>query len=182
MRKPEDFWGRVDRTGGPSACWKWGGRLMRDGYAMLRWNGKRFLAHRLALLLSSESPAEGLLALHRCVASRSCCNPSHLYWGTHKQNAADREAQGRTSRGVTSGPTLHPERMARGQLHGRQTKPERTARGERHGNARYTDTTIRTVRLLRKRGYSYENIAKEVGIPSGSVGGIVRGEAWVHVK
>src|SRR5689334_7900007 len=41
----DEFWSRVDRSGGPTACWPWMGPRTKDGYG--RFRGR--YAHRIAL-------------------------------------------------------------------------------------------------------------------------------------
>jgi len=85
-------YGMDSRTGGPWA--------KRSEYAVLplgmNMQGKRVLIsmHRLVLWALSEGPAAGVQTkcLHRCVGSKHCVNPIHLYWGSAAENAADREA------------------------------------------------------------------------------------------
>lgn len=88
----ERFWSKVDRTGGPDACWPWTGSRIRQGYGRINIDGALVLTHRVAFFLAFERwPA---CALHKC-DNPPCCNPSHLFEGTYADNAADREAKGR---------------------------------------------------------------------------------------
>jgi len=84
-------YGMDSRTDGPWA--------KRSAYAVLplgrNMEGKRVLIsmHRLVLWALSEGPADPeAKCLHRCVGSKHCVNPHHLYWGSAAENAADREA------------------------------------------------------------------------------------------
>jgi hypothetical protein len=89
----ERFWSKVDRSGGPDACWPWTGRCYAAGYGQVGFKGRTTSAHRVALELSRGRPPKHL-ACHTC-DNPPCCNPRHLYDGTASQNAADAYARGR---------------------------------------------------------------------------------------
>ncbi len=99
------FWGRMDRTGGEDACWVWKGRKWRHGYGRLMWHGSLIAAHRLAaILVHGRPPTPDHFACHRC-DNPPCCNPRHLWWGTHQENTDDMHAKGR-GRGGPNSPAL----------------------------------------------------------------------------
>ncbi len=128
----ERFWSKVDRSGGPDACWPWTAHRGSDGYGKT-WTGHcKIMAHRFALELT-DGPAtfEGAEAMHAC-DNRPCCNPAHLRWGTRRENAADMVAKGRQAHGDRHVSRTKPERLARGERHGSRTKPESRPRGDRH--------------------------------------------------
>lgn len=98
------FWWNVDRSAGPESCWLWMGALNCKGYGTTSTRrGARAggithqLAHRQAFALTSGSPGH-LHVLHRCDNPR-CCNPRHLFLGTHQENMADMVSKGRNARG-----------------------------------------------------------------------------------
>ena len=93
------FWSKVDRRD-PDACWEWRGPLRRDGYGFFGVGGRNLTASRLACELA-HGPSE-LESCHTCDNPR-CCNPAHLYWGTHRQNMRDRDERGRTASGERNG-------------------------------------------------------------------------------
>lgn len=94
----ERFWNKVDRSAGTDACWPWLSSRNQKGYGLFTWNGRRWRAHRLALVLSGNLPVFGDLACHSCDNPR-CCNPAHLRWDTPQANTADMLRRGRHRHG-----------------------------------------------------------------------------------
>lgn len=89
------FWSYIDRSGD---CWEWQGTHNEQGYGCFDLNKKRRASHRVAYELTHGTIPDGLLVLHRC-DNPPCCNPDHLFLGTHKDNADDCAAKGRLSIG-----------------------------------------------------------------------------------
>lgn len=83
----ERFWAKVDKSGADD-CWLWTAGLGTGGYGRFAVKREAFNASRVALTLSIGPIEDGLFACHTCNVPR-CCNPSHLYAGTPKQNAQD---------------------------------------------------------------------------------------------
>ena len=90
------FWSKVDRTGGPNACWPWLAAEDSNGYGAVKWGGKKQNAHRVALELKLGRPlGDRMLACHsRECTTRLCCNPAHLREGTSRDNVEDMHATG----------------------------------------------------------------------------------------
>lgn len=86
------LWGRVDKSGGPEACWPWTG-ARHKGYGMIGIARKKHGTHRVAYALATGDPGD----LHVCHACDNppCCNPAHLFLGTHQDNMRDLVAKGR---------------------------------------------------------------------------------------
>lgn len=94
----ERFWAKVDRTGGPEACWLWSGKV-NNGYGEFCTGGAKWeRAHRVAYELVVGPIPAGLCVCHRCDV-KLCCRPSHLWLGTRADNNADRDLKGRTGNG-----------------------------------------------------------------------------------
>ncbi len=96
IRQNDDsFWSRVDRRE-PDECWPWlGARRGRMGYGLFGFKHRRAVpAHRMAYLLSKGDIPKGMFVCHSC-DNPPCCNPAHLWLGTHADNMADRHAKGR---------------------------------------------------------------------------------------
>lgn len=95
MTLPQRIDSKIDRSGGPDACWPWtGGRI--KGYGQTTIHGRRRVyAHRLALMDAlGRELLPGYMALHHC-DNPPCCNPAHLYEGTAKDNSFDAHTRGR---------------------------------------------------------------------------------------
>ena len=92
MRKPFVFWDHTipePNTG----CLLWLGHSY-DRYGNFKIKGKGVRAHRYAYELTYGPIPTGLCVLHGC-DTPLCVNPEHLFLGTQKENAMDREAKGR---------------------------------------------------------------------------------------
>lgn len=75
----------------PGGCWEWMGTLSPFGYGALTWRGKRWAAHRLALVFDGQELEEGKIVDHIC-RNRRCVNPAHLRQVTPRQNAVENSA------------------------------------------------------------------------------------------
>lgn len=96
------FWEKVDKSGGPDACWPWLAGCTPDGYGKFKIEGKTRRAHAVALEIGTEEAANGRHALHNC-DTPLCCNQLHLFWGSNADNMADKTAKGRQSKGENHG-------------------------------------------------------------------------------
>jgi hypothetical protein len=81
---------KTDRRG----CKIWAGSKTVDRYARLSKWGKAHKAYRLAYEKYKGAIPVGMEVCHSC-DNPSCVNPDHLFVGTAKDNALDRQAKGR---------------------------------------------------------------------------------------
>lgn len=136
----ERLW--VDKSLGPNGCWPWTGARTPKGYPRF---GDASYAHRL--ILEQASGHSGIVACHSCDVP-SCCNPAHLFWGSHKDNSQD------------------------------MVTKERSTRGEKHANARLTAEQVEAIRKARDEGERRREVAARFGVSYGTIGNIWRGETW----
>lgn len=71
-------------------CWEFQGGLNNIGYGMIRdtdHNGMR-TTHRVSYEVHKGEIPDHMCVLHTC-DNRKCCNPEHLWLGTHKENIHD---------------------------------------------------------------------------------------------
>lgn len=147
------FWRKVDKSGGPDACWPWLGRPGGHGYGELGLGSREegnITVHRLSLQLAGVVIPTGMFVCHKCDV-KLCVNPTHLYVGTLQDNARDA--------------------FARGQV----------PRGERHGGAKINVEIVREVRFLLQQGHTQTRIADELGLTRSHVGLIHQKRIWRHV-
>ena len=78
----------------PGGCLEYQGVRNSDGYGQIKVDGKMLLAHRVAYELAHGPIPSGLCVCHRC-DNPSCCNPDHLFLGTHNENVKDMIDKGR---------------------------------------------------------------------------------------
>jgi len=106
-RLAQRFWSKVERRDA-NECWKWLGGVGRSGYGLF-WDGTKVrTASRIAYLLSKGDPAK--FQVHHTCDNPVCCNPSHLWLGTQRQNMIDMAKKGRTRKNRV---TLSMERDVR---------------------------------------------------------------------
>jgi len=89
-----------------SGCWLWmhGVKDEKHPYGVVTLKGKKIKAHRLSYILHKGPIPDGMHVLHKG-DNPVCCNPDHLFVGTHTDNMKDMLNKGRrkTSKGEDGG-------------------------------------------------------------------------------
>ncbi len=85
------FWEKVDRSGGPDACWPWLAAKTPKGYGVfpINFNGGSTYpqAHRTAWQLTHHGPLPQYpLVMDHVCKRRDCVNPAHLRIVTQAEN------------------------------------------------------------------------------------------------
>jgi hypothetical protein len=187
-RRPleERFWEKVSkdgpiRQGMTSPCWTWLASTS-GGYGYLgNGTGGLISAHRASWLLHRGKITK--CVLHKC-DNPSCVNPEHLYEGTQKENADDRERRLRSNhpRGEAHPARRDPSYLARGDDHHMRRRPDLRYFGERNAKAKLTETIVRNIRKEYASGCTKQKeLAAKYGITQTQVSSIVRRKHWAHV-
>jgi predicted XRE-type DNA-binding protein len=85
--KLNSVWGYIDKRE-QNECWEWT-KSLSSGYGRMRVGGRKMLAHRIVYELMNGSIPKHTLILHKC-DNRKCCNPDHLFIGSHQDNMDDK--------------------------------------------------------------------------------------------
>lgn len=147
------FLAKIDRSGGPDACWPWlGGMVTGYGRFNVRDSDgvhRGLVAHRLMLSWQDNGGYDRPgFALHAC-DNRACCNPRHLWWGTQADNINDMWSKDRASYG---------ERCP------------------------WTKIDDETVRKIRSEKTTCDEAASAYGVSRSMISRIRKRQAWRHVQ
>jgi predicted XRE-type DNA-binding protein len=147
---PEHFFSVLFKQ--ENGCWKWPKSLHKDGYGHLTYHGKYWLASRLAWHLSNGDIPDGMCVCHKC-DNPACCNPDHLFLGTHAENMNDMKHKGRR---------------------------KKINAHEKNGRAKLTKQDVMQIRhLYHAKKATQTQLAKLFGITQTSISLIVRNKSWV---
>jgi hypothetical protein len=155
---PDVLWSKVNKKG-EDDCWEWLGYKNKEGYGRTWINDHGYYAHRVIFdlaypntitLNAPASTSDSGFLLHTC-DNPSCCNPRHLFVGTHADNMADKVAKGRS-----------PDFSG--------------AKGPR---CKLSMSQAQEIRQKRKEGISAKELAKQYGISLPSVKTLLAGKSYV---
>lgn len=209
----ERFFRYVNWSGGPTACWPYIGKIGTKGYGQHFIGDKEIAAHRAVWVLANgEMPLltddKPTCVLHKC-DNPPCCNPSHLFLGSNRDNVDDMIAKNRQAKGENSGrakltedavvailgadetskvladrfgvaqTTIHNVRLRRTWAH---VKAEATPLRPAHGEkARTAKLTDEQVLAIRADTRTHKAIGHEYGVCRRHIGHIKSGRHWKHL-
>lgn len=147
------FWSHIDRSGGIDSCWEWQRYTDKAGYGRVAFDGRLQSTHRVAWQIVNGPIPQGLDVCHHC-DNRACCNPRHLFLGTHADNMSDMVAKRRSARHT----------------------------GIENGRAKLTPDDVREIRRIYAAGEtSQQEIANHYGMYQTTISKIVRHVSWPDV-
>ena len=137
-----------------SDCHHWTAATNKFGYGKISLSQSTWqFAHRMSWEFANGPVPEGMYVLHTC-DNPGCVNPSHLYLGSHKDNAQDRERRQRGNH----------------------------AKGSSHGRSKLSAEQVIEIRKLYNSGqYSCRKLGKMFGVDGKSIADIVNGRNWTHL-
>lgn len=148
-----------------TGCWLWEAGCNRRGYGQLKGYG---LAHRFSWELFRGHIPHGLCVCHHC-DTPPCVNPSHLFVGTHADNARDRERKGRSN----------PQS---GEMHWTTRDPASAARGEKIAQSKLLEDQVSDIRQrLASKSAQQKDLAAEYGVSKSLICMIARRKVWAHI-
>lgn len=137
-------------------CWLWNHSTNHLGYGFFFVRGQTFLAHRISFFIHNDIDPEKSKVLHSC-DTPGCVNPHHLFLGTQKTNAEDRDHKNRSSNSIVY-----------------QKGSERKA-------AKLTEEIVRDIRSRPPYWGSVSALAKEFGVNKTTISKVLRGKKWSHI-
>ena len=158
---PNVLWSKVD-VKGEDECWPWKGFINHDGYGRTWIDGYGYYAHRVIFDLANpntitrsapKSTDEFGFVLHTC-DNPICCNPKHLWAGTHKDNMDDKVKKGRS--------------------------PDFS--GDKGPRCKLTMEQAKEARELRKNGASVRDLAEQFGLSLPSMKTLLRGQSYKEIE
>lgn len=143
--------GSVEPQG--DGCWLWPETPKPQRYPSIRFGKRKIGAHVASYLTFRGEVDKGLMVCHTCDVTR-CCNPSHLFLGTPKDNSTDRDRKGRTGR----------------------------MKGENNPTSKLTDDDVREARrLYAAGGTTYKQLGERFKVHRFAITAAIKGQTWKHV-
>lgn len=135
-------------------CWLWTGAKDHDQYGRFRVGDEMKAAHRISWELCYGGIPDNFHVLHRC-DNPACVNPDHLFLGTHQDNMKDKQNKHRL--------------------------PQQ--KGNSNNNAKLTEDQVKEIReKYSDRKTPLKEIALLYGVTRHTIGDILLGKLWKHIK
>lgn len=135
-----------------SGCIEWTRKYHSFGYGSVKMLGETYV-HRLAYKLFRGVIPDGMLVCHTC-DNPKCCNPEHLFLGTHQDNSSDCVRKGRTwDRSASKNP-----------------------------NSTLSEIDVIDVRRKFNEGQKMSSLAREYGVQSPAISKIVKYRTWKSIS
>jgi len=135
-----------------NGCWIWQKPIQPTGYGKTTYKLKSVDCHRVSWIVFKGKIQKGKIICHFCDI-RSCCNPSHLWVGTHKENTRD---------------MMNKKKVF-------------DFKGEKNNQAILKEKDIIEIRKLLSLGIKQCVIANMFNIDPSNISNIKNGKLWKHV-
>lgn len=161
---------KVERIDIFGPCWEWQGPLSEKGYGIVVFRRLRMRVHRLVASQYLGDLEGGVFVCHQC-DNPPCCNPSHLFIGTAKDNYWDAISKGRISESwMEHVPTSHSHSLA-----------SRARQCENHKHSKLTVEIVTAIRREASRGVRQSELVERFGISQTAISRVVSGRTWKHL-
>jgi len=133
-------------------CWIWSGARHRYGYGVVIYEGKVQCLHRLMWIFYKGNIPDKMEICHNCPNGDNplCCNPEHMFLGTHKQNLND--CKNKTGHQI----------------------------GEKNCKAILTEKKVLKMRELHAKGKKIKEIAESFGLKYYTCLDVINRRNWSH--
>lgn len=161
MRKPRKniptetrLYKYIEKT---ETCWLWTGAMDKDGYGLFStyWPKKQNRVHRYLFELFNGPVPDHMNVLHKCDVRR-CCNPDHLFLGTHLDNIKDMDKKHR--------------------------RVNASQKGSANGESKLTEDQVIKIRNeYPTTGETMKEIGARYGVTKSNIAQIVYRTSWKHI-
>lgn len=147
-----NFWAKVRKT---EKCWEWTGYKNPAGYGRLTLHQRPILCHRVSYVIHFGDFDNRLLVCHHC-DNPACVRPEHLFLGTDKDNADDRDYK-------------------------KRWKSVDPAKGTRVWCAKLNSEKVIQIRELHTTGIAIRALARKFKVDRNVIRLVVKRLGWKHV-
>jgi len=146
----DQIWDYIDKNG-PGGCWLWCRSFDTWGYGQVWVDQVKYSTHRFIWEMYNGPIPKGFCVCHSC-DNPPCCNPDHLFLGTHDDNMRDMKEKGRSNGGAPA--------------------------GEGNGRAKITWEEVKTIRKMLNRGTPARVLSRKFGISIPQIYKIKNNNSW----
>ena len=152
LSSQEYFFKQISIENHINNCWIWIGNCNKQGYGKLTSKKKTWMSHRFSWMIYNGQIPPGLCILHKC-DNPPCCNPDHLFIGTHKDNSKDMVIK----------------------------KRNRDDRGSKHPMHKLNEQQVLKIRESIENGEQQSKLAIQYNVGPMTISNIKHRKSWKHI-